>query len=126
MWEIYEFMNNVDITLSDEEMTKIKVVDLGEFYNFVAGDFCSRKSFVVSKSYLKFSFLKIQNLNCSNQITWKDDQNESCRSWKVIEICSWQLFDFRSCQEKLCLKYSNLKFKYFKRPWMEKQPKWKL
>jgi hypothetical protein len=27
--------------LSDEEMTKIKVVDLDEFYNFVVGDFFS-------------------------------------------------------------------------------------
>jgi hypothetical protein len=27
-------MNNVTTTLSDEEMIKIKVVDLDEFYNF--------------------------------------------------------------------------------------------
>jgi hypothetical protein len=27
-------MNNVTITLSDDEMTEIKVVDIDEFYNF--------------------------------------------------------------------------------------------
>jgi len=35
------FVNNVITTLSDEEMTNIKVVDLDEFYNFVVDDFCS-------------------------------------------------------------------------------------
>jgi hypothetical protein len=29
-------------TLSDEEMTKIKVVDLDELYNFFVDDFCSQ------------------------------------------------------------------------------------
>jgi hypothetical protein len=33
-----KFMNNVTITLSDEQMTKIKVVDLDDFYNFVVDD----------------------------------------------------------------------------------------
>jgi hypothetical protein len=34
-------VNNVTITLSDEAMAKIKVVDLDEFYNFVVDDFFS-------------------------------------------------------------------------------------
>ena len=29
------FVNNVTITLSDEEMIKTKVVDLDEFYNYM-------------------------------------------------------------------------------------------
>ena len=33
------FINNVITTLSDEEMTKIKVVDLDKFYNFYVHDF---------------------------------------------------------------------------------------
>jgi hypothetical protein len=33
-----KFVNNVIITLSDEEMTKIKVVDLDGFYNFVVDE----------------------------------------------------------------------------------------
>jgi hypothetical protein len=32
-------VNNVTTTLSDEEMIKIKVVDLDEFYNFLVDDF---------------------------------------------------------------------------------------
>ena len=35
------FASNVTITLSDEEMIKIKVVDLDEFYNFYVHDFYS-------------------------------------------------------------------------------------
>jgi hypothetical protein len=34
-------MNNVINTLSDEEMTNIKVLDLGELYEFVVDDFFS-------------------------------------------------------------------------------------
>ena len=34
-------MNNVTITLSEEEMTKIKVIDIDELYNFVVDDFFS-------------------------------------------------------------------------------------
>ena len=33
-----KIVNNVTITLSDKEMTKIKVVDLDELYNFVVYD----------------------------------------------------------------------------------------
>jgi hypothetical protein len=32
------FVNNIIIALSDEEMTKIKAVDLDGFYNFVVDD----------------------------------------------------------------------------------------
>jgi hypothetical protein len=32
-------VNNVTITLSDEEMTKIKVIDFDDLYNFVVDDF---------------------------------------------------------------------------------------
>jgi hypothetical protein len=43
--ELYEryvnFMSNVTITLSDEEIIKIKVVDLDEFYNFYVYNFFS-------------------------------------------------------------------------------------
>jgi hypothetical protein len=34
-------MNNVTTIISDEQMTKIKVVDLNEFYNFYVPDFFS-------------------------------------------------------------------------------------
>lgn len=35
------FVNNITTTLSDEEMIKIKVVDLDDFYNFYVHDFFS-------------------------------------------------------------------------------------
>ena len=34
-----KFVNNVTITLSDEQMTKIKSVDLDELYNLYVYDF---------------------------------------------------------------------------------------
>ena len=53
-------MNNVATTLSGEEMTKIKVVDLNQFYNFYVHDFFQLKSFDISKRRLKLSFFEIQ------------------------------------------------------------------
>ena len=35
------FVNNIAIALSDEKMTKIKVIDLDKLYNFVVDDFLS-------------------------------------------------------------------------------------
>jgi len=41
-YETYvKFMNNVTMTLSDAQMTKIRVVGLDEFYNFVVDNFFS-------------------------------------------------------------------------------------
>jgi hypothetical protein len=34
-----DFVNNITIVLSNEEMTKIKVVDLAKLYNFVVKNF---------------------------------------------------------------------------------------
>jgi len=52
------------ITLSDEEMPKIKVVDLDEFYNFVVDDFCSRNHLLfqnlVWSFFLKFKIWIVQ------------------------------------------------------------------
>ena len=58
-------MNNVTTTLSDEQMIKIKVVDLDEFYNFVVDDFFSWNHLLVqnvvwSSHFLKFKFWIIQ------------------------------------------------------------------
>ena len=36
-----KFVNNITTTLLDEQMTKIKVIDFDEFYNFVVVDFFS-------------------------------------------------------------------------------------
>jgi len=44
------FVNNVTITLSDEEMIKIKIVGLDEFYNFSVHNFLS--SNLVSQNFV--------------------------------------------------------------------------
>ena len=49
MREIYGFVNNVTNTLSDKGMTKIKVVDLDEYYNFYVHDFLSSNRYVTQK-----------------------------------------------------------------------------
>ena len=36
-----KFVNDVPTTLSDEQMSKIKVIDLDKFYNFIVDDFLS-------------------------------------------------------------------------------------
>jgi len=39
--EYAKFMNNITITLSDEQMNKIKVIDLNQSYNFYVHDLFS-------------------------------------------------------------------------------------
>ena len=61
-------MNNVTITLSDEEMTKIKVIDFDELYNFVVDDFfiwnhLVFKNVVWSCHNLKFKFKLLKQSN---------------------------------------------------------------
>jgi hypothetical protein len=104
---------------SHEKMTKMKIVDLEKLYNFFIWDH------FVKENYVWIS--QIWNLNFSNDLGWRNNKNESCRSGKVKELCSWQFFRLRSfCQGKLRLNFSNLKFNFFKRPRMEKPPKRKL
>jgi hypothetical protein len=83
-------------TESHEKMTKIKVVDLDELYNFRVHDFFHLKSFLVSKSCLKFLFFEIQILNYLNKVTWKVFQNKICRYWWVLQLWCLQHFHFRS------------------------------
>ena len=54
------FMNNVTTTSSDEEMTKIKVVDLDEFYNFYAHDFFSWNHLIFQNDVWSCHFLKFK------------------------------------------------------------------
>ena len=61
------------ITFLDEEMTKTKVIDLDELYNFDINNLFQLKSFGILKSGLNLSFFKIQNLNCSNFVIRKDN-----------------------------------------------------
>jgi hypothetical protein len=67
-------------------MTKTKLVDLNEIYNFVIDDLFIEKSFMVSKSYLKFSQFRFQNF--SNKLRWKDNQNQRCTTWQDLKLSS--------------------------------------
>ena len=60
-------MNNVTITLSDEEMTKIKVIDIDELYNFVVDDFFSWNYLVFEKL---FEVVIFTNSNSINSNKW--------------------------------------------------------
>ena len=68
-------------TLSDEEMIKIKVVDLKKLHNFVVDNFLIWNHFV-KENYVWIS--KVWNLNFWNVLKRINDQNESCRSQKAM------------------------------------------
>ena len=53
-------MNNIITTLSDEEMTKIKVVDLDKFYNFYVHDFFSWNHLVLQNDVWSCYFFKFK------------------------------------------------------------------
>ena len=77
------------------------------------------------KNYVWISH--IWNLNFSNDLGWRNAQNESCRSRRVIQLCSWQIFYLKSSMHgKLRLNFSHMKFEFFKRARMKKQQKRKL
>ena len=63
-----KFANKVTIALSDEQVTKIKFVDLDGLYNFVVDDFFQLKSFTNKIFYLKFSKFEFQISNYSNRV----------------------------------------------------------
>ena len=54
------------------------------------------KSFSVTKSCLKLSFVEIQNLNCSNFVTWSNDQNKSCTYRWALQLSCWWIFHLKS------------------------------
>ena len=93
-------------------MIKIKVVDLGKLWNFVVDNF-SIWNHLVKEKFVCIS--QIWNFNFVNDLKWRNYQNKSCRSQKVMKLCSWQLFDLKSsCQEKLCLNFQKFKIWIFK------------
>jgi len=44
----------------------------------------------------------------SNGLVWQNHQNKSCRSLKVMKLCSWQLFYLNS------FRFSKIEYKYVK------------
>ena len=89
------FMNNVYMTLLDEEMTKIKVLDLDQFYNFYVHDFFSwnhllLRNIVWSCHFLKFKF-------------WIDKTQPHEKITKIIAITNnkWVEHDFTKSLGKI-------------------------
>jgi hypothetical protein len=63
-YKLYEryvrFMNNVSTTLLDEQMTKIKVIDLDQFYDFYVHDFFSWNHLMFQNDIWSYHFLKLK------------------------------------------------------------------
>jgi hypothetical protein len=59
-------------------------------------------------------------MNFENDVKWKNHQQKSYRSWKVMKLYSWQCFGLKlSCHAKLCLNFKNWIFLNYLllRPW---------
>ena len=54
------FVNNITTTISDEQMTKIKVVNLDEFYNFYVRDIFSWSHLMFENDVWSCYFLKLK------------------------------------------------------------------
>ena len=67
-------------TKSHGKMTKIKVIDLDELYNFYIHDFFIRNHMLFQYVVSSFHIFEFQNFNFSNKVTWQDDPN------KLIEL----------------------------------------
>ena len=91
-------------TTSDVKTTKIKVVGLEKFWNFVVDNFLIWNHLVI-ENYIWIS--QIWNSNfVINNLEWGNNQNKSCISQKVMKFCSWQLFylnSFRTLNKQFAL-----------------------
>jgi hypothetical protein len=92
-FEFLTFKIRIFETTSDGETTKIKGVDHETLYNFVVDNFSFE---IINPRKIMFEFRHIWILNSSNDIGWRNDQNGSRRSQKVIKLCSWQVFHLNS------------------------------
>ena len=64
------------IILLDKEITKIKVVDLDELYNFGIHHFFSWNNLMVENLVITCHFFKLKKLNCSNFVKRKEWPNQ--------------------------------------------------
>ena len=88
-------------TLWNEEMTKIKVGDLDELYNSYIHHLYSWNHFVFENQVWSCHFLKFKIWI----VTWRSDQNKSCRQWGVQQLLCSRLLLLKSFKvSKSCLK----------------------
>jgi hypothetical protein len=103
MWEIYRFVNNIYCHFVEWKNDQNKSCRPWEVVQICCWWLFQLESFANSKSCLKLSFFQIENLNCSNKVRWRNDQNKNCRSWWVLQICGLWLFHLKSFAiRKLC------------------------
>jgi hypothetical protein len=74
--------------------------------------FFATRNTISSGGFLKEPSLEIIFIlnfsSFSNDLVWQNHQNKSCRSLKVMKLCSWQLFCLNSFQ------FSKIESKYVK------------
>jgi hypothetical protein len=91
-------------TLSDEEMTKIKVIDFDVFYNFYIHDF-------FSWNHLVFQILNFKNMETWNNILKEHMiSNEKVINIKVVQLIKIYYFYFGHHSIWLCLNNSKFEF----------------
>ena len=94
-------------TLWNEEMTKIKVGDLDELYNSYIHHLYSWNHLVFENQVWSCHFLKFKIWI----VTWRSDQNKSCRQWGVQQLlCSRLLLlkSFKVWKSRLKLPFSEI------------------
>ena len=119
-------MNNVTNTLSDKKITKIKVIDLDELYNFVVGDFFSWNHLVFEKCCLKLSYLQIQIQTIKKMLYRKMTKIkiidiDNLYNFIVDNFFSWNHLVFKNIVWSCYI--FKFKFKLFKKCYIEKKPK---
>jgi hypothetical protein len=72
------------------ETLNMKVVDHAKLWNFVVYKFFIWNHIV---NEIQIWISQIWNSNFVNDLKWKIAQLESCRSQKVMKLCSWQVFN---------------------------------
>ena len=101
--------------MSNEKTIEIKVIYSDVFNKFYVHDFLIWNHLSIQNLILKLPFIEINNLNFSNFVKWKDDQNISCTSWWVLQLWCLQYFHFRSFFIlKFNSKFTYSNFKIFK------------
>ncbi len=85
---MYILWTILQITLSDEEMTQIKFIDLDELYLFVIDDF-----FSWSRSLIKNSIWNSQTLNFKFQII-QIESDEEMTKIKILHLDEFYNFSF--------------------------------
>ena len=103
---------------------QIKMLPTTKFHNFLRSTkfilvICSSDIVVVTLFinliYLSSTFMKLiwdiwERCRFYEQrycrfVKWRNDQNKLCRSWEVIQLCSWKVFHFNSFRaSKIALK----------------------